>query len=138
MTGMKALSKLRRFFKWFLSMKKEAEAIQENRKYVRSFLSVPILLDTGQETADATTFDISEHGLYVRTTHLLQPGASLKARFTLPNGKRISCVLQVVWTNDFNSPSVVLNRPPGFGAIFSEISDLDREAIRTAVQMNQI
>jgi hypothetical protein len=111
---------------------------KESRRHVRSYLEVPIVFQSGGEGVEATTFDISPQGLYVRTTCFPQVGARLLAEFGLPSGHRIHCLLLVVWINDYNALKVIINRPPGFGAAFEEIRPQDQEAISKAIASSSI
>jgi hypothetical protein len=111
---------------------------KESRRQVRSYLEVPIVFQSGGEGVEATTFDISPQGLYVRTTRLPKVGARLPAEFVLPSGHRIHCHLLVAWINDYNALKVIINRPPGFGAALEEIRLEDQEAISRAIASSSI
>lgn len=132
------LNWLKRFFRRPAPKVEPPVVFHEFRTTVRSYLEVPIVVEAEKGSYDATTLDISDQGLFVRTTQLPTPGVSMKARFSLPNSHSISCTLRAVWINDYNSSSVVINRPPGFGAVFTEIQDEDRKAIHEAIKLNLI
>lgn len=121
-----------------LGGEKKPEVFQENRYSVRSYLEVPIVIELGNTPINARTFDISSQGLYVRTTSLPPAGNRLNARFILPDGHTIACKLRVVWVNDYSSTSVVINRPPGFGAEFAEISEKDRSLLVESIEKKLI
>lgn len=121
-----------------LGGQKKPDGFQENRRTVRSFLEIPIVLEVGNTPVNATTFDISLQGLYVRSTSMPSAGTKFNARFILPDGHVIPCRLRVVWLNDYNSLSVVINRPPGFGAEFVEIAEEDRSLVLEAIEKKLI
>ncbi len=87
----------------------KSPAFKENRRVVRSYLEAPLQFTLGSETVNATTFDISEQGLYVRTTRLPKVGMPVKAEFTLPGERKVVCSLKVVWVNDYSSTALVIN-----------------------------
>jgi hypothetical protein len=129
---------LKRIFERFGEQAKATVPVPENRQVVRSYREAPIVFHSPKGTLEATSFDISTQGLFVRTTQLPEPGVRLKAELTLSAGHVIPCTLQVVWVNDYNSSAVVINRPPGFGAIFTEIMEGDRNFIQDAVNNHLI
>ena len=96
------------------------------------------MFECERESVDARTFDISEQGLYVRSTRHPKVGDQFRAQFSLPGGNPITCELRVVWINDYNLPAALFNRPPGFGAIFSRISEDDQRAIALAIEKKLI
>lgn len=129
---------LKRIFERFSEQAKAVVPVPENRQAVRSYLEVPIVFHGSKGKVEATSFDINTQGLFVRTTQLPEPGVRRKAELTLPGGPVIACTLQVVWVNDYGSSAVVINRPPGFGAIFTEITEGDRSLIQDAVNNHLI
>ena len=129
---------LKKIFGKFGGQAKAAVPVPENRRVVRSYLEVPIVFHGSKGMVEATSFDISTQGLFVRTTQLPEPGVRLKVNLTLSVDHVIACTLQVVWVNDYNSSAVVINRPPGFGAIFTEITEGDRNLIQDAVNNHLI
>ncbi|MDD5544209.1 MAG: PilZ domain-containing protein [Acidobacteriia bacterium] len=117
---------------------KGIERPEESRRHVRSYLEVPIIFQDKENWVNATTFDVSAQGLYVRTTHAPGVNTRLRAEFTLPNGHTVRCNLRVAWINDYKMAPVVINRPPGFGAEFEGIQPQDQTAISKAIESDVI
>lgn len=82
------LNWLKRFFRRSAPKAEPPVVFREFRRTVRSYLEVPIVVEAERGSYDATTFDISDQGLFVRTAQLPIPGVSMKTRFSLPNEDR--------------------------------------------------
>jgi len=85
----------------------DAVAPSPARRRLRSF---PIWFGLLVPTIEATTANVSETGLFISTTRLLDPGASVLMRLDLYTF-RVALRGQVVWSRGSNEPG----RPAGFG-----------------------
>ena len=66
----------------------------------RVVLGIPVAYRLGNTIAAAVTLNIGPGGLAIRTTSPLEPGAEVKVRFRLPEGKRdVDAEARVVWTD---------------------------------------
>jgi type IV pilus assembly protein PilZ len=66
--------------------------------------------------------DISETGIFVRTTTPEAPGTNLNLRFRIDDGPQIQVEGMVIWVNPFR-PSNADNLHPGMGIRFVELDD---------------
>ena len=66
--------------------------------------------------------DISETGIFVRTTTPEPPGTNLNLRFRIDDGPQIQVEGAVIWVNPFR-PNNVDNLHPGMGIRFIELDD---------------
>ena len=66
--------------------------------------------------------DISETGIFVRTTTPEAPGTNLNLRFRIDDGPQIQVEGTVIWVNPFR-PNNVDNLHPGMGVRFIELDD---------------
>jgi len=66
--------------------------------------------------------DISETGIFVRTTTPEAPGTNLNLRFRIDDGPQIQVEGMVIWVNPFR-PNNADNLHPGMGIRFVELDD---------------
>jgi uncharacterized protein (TIGR02266 family) len=66
--------------------------------------------------------DISETGIFVRTTTPEQPGTNLNLRFRIDSGPQIEVEGEVIWVNPFR-PGSADNLHPGMGIRFVALDD---------------
>ena len=66
--------------------------------------------------------DISETGIFVRTTTPEAPGTNLNLRFRIDDGPQIQVEGTVIWVNPFR-PNNADNLHPGMGIRFVELDD---------------
>src|SRR4051812_32509146 len=66
--------------------------------------------------------DISETGIFVRTTTPEAPGTNLNLRFRIDDGPQIQAEGTVIWVNPFR-PNNADNLHPGMGIRFVELDD---------------
>ena len=66
--------------------------------------------------------DISETGIFVRTTTPESPGTNLNLRFRIDDGPQIQVEGTVIWVNPFR-PNNVDNLHPGMGIRFIALDD---------------
>ena len=66
--------------------------------------------------------DISETGIFVRTTSPEAPGTNLNLRFRIDDGPQIEVEGKVIWVNPFR-PSIPDNLHPGMGIRFVALDD---------------
>lgn len=91
----------------------------------RVALGIPVAYRFGNTIATATMVNVSQGGLGIRTTNLLEVGTSIKARFRLPGTKReVDAEAFVVW----------VDRKLGMGAQFTTVASDDQKIIDTFVQ----
>lgn len=78
--------------------------------------------------------DISETGIFVRTTSPEQPGTRLNLRFRLDNAMpQIEIEGEVIWVNPFR-PGAPDNLHPGMGIRFVELDDELRDTLLELVR----
>ena len=66
--------------------------------------------------------DISETGIFVRTTSPEAPGTNLNLRFRIDTGPQIEVEGKVIWVNPFR-PGIADNLHPGMGIRFVALDD---------------
>jgi type IV pilus assembly protein PilZ len=66
--------------------------------------------------------DISETGIFVRTTSPEAPGTNLNLRFRIDTGPQIEVEGKVIWVNPFR-PGIADNLHPGMGIRFIALDD---------------
>jgi uncharacterized protein (TIGR02266 family) len=70
------------------------------RSSPRVVLGIPVAYRFGNTIATSLTLNISHGGLAVRTTNPLAPGATVRARFRLPCGRKdVEAEARVAWTD---------------------------------------
>jgi len=91
----------------------------------RVALGIPVAYRFGNTIATATMVNVSQGGLGIRTTNLLEVGTSIKARFRLPGTKReVDAEAFIVW----------VARNLGMGAQFANVAPDDQKIIDAFVQ----
>lgn len=91
----------------------------------RVALGIPVAYRFGNTIATATMVNVSQGGLGIRTTNLLEVGTSIKVRFRLPGTAReVDAEAFVAW----------VERKLGMGAQFSNVAAEDQKIIDAFVQ----
>lgn len=77
--------------------------------------------------------DISETGIFVRTTTPEQPGTNLNLRFRIDSGPQIEVEGEVIWVNPFR-PGSADNLHPGMGIRFVALDDILKDRLLELVR----
>jgi len=77
--------------------------------------------------------DISETGIFVRTTTPEQPGTNLNLRFRIDSGPQIEVEGEVIWVNPFR-PGSADNLHPGMGIRFVALDDVLKDRLLELVR----
>ena len=77
--------------------------------------------------------DISETGIFVRTTHPEAPGTRLNLRFGDPDGAQVEVEGEVIWVNPYR-PGEADNLHPGMGVRFVALDDDTRQTLLELVR----
>ena len=77
--------------------------------------------------------DISETGIFVRTTTPEAPGTNLNLRFRVDDGPQIQVEGTVIWVNPFR-PNNKDNLHPGMGIRFVELDDERKDRLLELVR----
>jgi type IV pilus assembly protein PilZ len=78
--------------------------------------------------------NISEHGIFIETKKLMDPGTRINLEFTLPDSaQKMEILGEVIWTNPVR-PESDQNHNPGMGIRFLNLRDIDRETILSLVK----
>jgi len=77
--------------------------------------------------------DISETGIFVRTTTPEPPGTNLNLRFRIDDGPQIQVEGTVIWVNPFR-PNNKDNLHPGMGIRFVELDDERKDRLLELVR----
>ena len=101
-----------------------AVAASERRAAPRVLVDLEVDYASEDNYLFAYITDISETGIFVRTTTPEQPGTHLNLRFRLPDdeGPQIEVEGRVIWVNPFR-PGAMDNLHPGMGIRFVELDD---------------
>jgi len=91
----------------------------EKRHQARKKRRFLIELDTPQATSVGFTYDMSADGLFIRSIRIPQPGTSVTARLSLPDGRRVA--LRGWVQRAFRAPAAMARLvPSGFGMRLAE------------------
>lgn len=105
-------------------------ARDEQRVDRRVAASVPVAFRLGDRTCQATTFNLSVSGLYVRTHEPVLAGAPLDLELTLPTAREVVPLEAEVVHSATPADVRGTAYPAGFGARFVDASPLARAALR--------
>lgn len=102
---------------------------RERRSYERFEVTWSVDCETEDTFLYASIRNISEMGIFVRTTDPLTVGTSLTLRFAAPSREEEAFVLRgaVQWVNLWREGSD--NPNPGMGIRFTDLSAADRERL---------
>jgi type IV pilus assembly protein PilZ len=103
------------------------------RRHVRVLVDLEVNYKSEDNFLFAYIADISEMGIFVRTTSPEPAGTRLNLRFAPPGDPVIQVEGVVVWTNPFR-PGDPDNINPGMGVQFVELGPYEREAILRLVR----
>src|SRR6185436_4892433 len=92
----------------------------EHRKAWRNMMSLAVLCEGADQSADLHISDISVKGAYIATREPLAVGAKMKLAFALPNGFIVKTKATVTHSESNQ----------GMGVEFNSLSDDDVERIR--------
>ncbi len=118
--------------------------IAEQRQFKRAPISIKLRLrESGTDVAASfDSRDISEGGVFVRSSLLWEPGERFELRFTLPGAEReIRVTGEVARAEDkyLLFPDLADRQPPvpGMGIRFLDITDEDRRLIRQFLERTE-
>lgn len=109
---------------------------RDNRNFKRAIISLKIrLAESGDDISiKFNTHNLSEGGLFVKSSILWEPEQEFDMTFTLPNSeKEIKVKGKVARSDDKYSifvPSSEDSSMPGMGIRFTNLTDEDKETIR--------
>lgn len=95
---------------------------------VRTHLKVLVTNQLAQELL--LVYDLSEHGVFLRTQRPCAPGSLMRVELEDRNGNTIELEGSVVWTRHIGEA----NGPPGMAIAFHALSDWDRAVLAELVE----
>jgi uncharacterized protein (TIGR02266 family) len=101
---------------------------QESRKHTRVGSRLRCWCEGDNVTVYAQIGNLSEGGLFLRTSTPMPKGAKAVVRLK-GDSEEVSAPVRVVWTRDVRG-----SQPPGMGLEFGELDDRVREAIRRIIK----
>jgi uncharacterized protein (TIGR02266 family) len=104
----------------------------ENRKFLRITSRLRCWCEGENVTVYARIGNLSEDGLFVRTSTPLARGSRALLRFRDGDMPEISAAARVVWTSGGGDGG-----PPGMGLQFEPMDEQSRELIRQIIQGEQ-
>lgn len=119
-------------FIW-VEMTKFKEGYADRRASPRMLVDLEVNIDSSDNYLLAHILDISETGIFVRTTSPEQKGTQLNVRFTTENGSPFELEGEVMWVNPFR-PSDADNIDPGMGIRFLDMTDEKRGVLRRLIK----
>jgi uncharacterized protein (TIGR02266 family) len=103
--------------------------LRDNRKHERVEARLRCWCEGENVTFYARMGNLSEGGLFLRTSTPLDAGSEAKIRFETREAEEVSALARVVWTrNDGNG------HPPGMGLRFEDIDDAALAVIRQIIE----
>ena len=108
----------------------------DNRRYLRIAETLPVRFRFSDRLDslwhEAQTVNISEGGMYLRTSNPLPEKKAIRLRFTLPlDTEEIEVTADVIRTEQLESQS---ETEPGMAVRFTDISEEDRNRIRNYIE----
>ena len=110
------------------------------RKSIRARTDLPLVFEWAGKTTHSKIQDISENGIFITTLAPPPDGTRISARFKLPSVSREIVVSGwAVYRILFDLDQSIISHPsadkkivamPGFGIMFDQVSNEDRQAIR--------
>lgn len=112
--------------------------MKDNAKDKRQAKRVPLSLKVDWAAEGNFLFEnatnISEHGIFIETKKLMDPGTMINLQFKVPDtGKKMEVLGEVIWVNPVR-PGAGENHNPGMGIRFVNLRDIDRETILSLVK----
>ena len=110
-------------------------SFEEKRRYPRIPASIEVNYDYGMESFTDYTLNLSQGGLYIKTTRPLDMGSLITVDFTLPSfdySFRISG--KVVWKKTVETEE----GPPGMGIEFQDLSKDDEDTLIQFIARSQL
>ena len=104
-----------------VSIKAPSSPGEERRKYPRAKTTWPVEIGTSQGTITAETKDVSLGGAFIACQEPLPVKEVFRLTMNVPDGRPISAMAEVVWSNSNVPADKVINR--GMGIRFIQISD---------------
>ena len=99
---------------------------EHTRQHRRVKVSLPVTINTGEETLERVTYNISPDGAFIRGLSPLELHEVIDMIISAPD-RRIAIKARVVWSSTQVPPEQ--DMPRGMGAEFIKISDEDRKFI---------
>lgn len=106
--------------------------MKENRKHERVDSRLRCWCEGDDVTVYARVGNLSEGGLFLRTSLPLSEGSTARVRLKQPEGSEISAHARVVWIREGENGS-----PAGMGLQFEALDEDAKAAIRRIVQSEQ-
>jgi type IV pilus assembly protein PilZ len=106
---------------------------RERRRWERVLVDIEVDYRSEDTFLFAYITDISQMGIFVRTTTPEAPGTRLNLRFNVPGGGVLECEGEVIWINPYR-PGDRENINPGMGIQFVDLSQEQRRMLREIVR----
>jgi hypothetical protein len=103
---------------------------EHKRQHRRAKVSLPVTIETEEETLERVTYDISPDGAFIRGLSPLELHEVIDMIISGPD-RRIAVKARVVWSSTQVPPEQ--DMPRGMGVEFIKISDEDRKFISSFV-----
>jgi hypothetical protein len=103
---------------------------EHTRQHLRVKVSLPVTINTGEETLERVTYNISPDGAFIRGLSPLELHEVIDMIISAPD-RRIAVKARVVWSSTQVPPEQ--DMPRGMGAEFIKISDEDRKFISSLI-----
>jgi uncharacterized protein (TIGR02266 family) len=104
--------------------------VSDNRKFERVTSRLRCWCEGENITVYARIGNLSEGGIFVRTSTPLERGSKATLRFgTQREGEGVEAPARVVWSRMEGQGG-----PPGMGLVFEELNDAVRDAIRRLIE----
>ena len=104
------------------------QELRENRRHARVHSRLRCWCEGANVTFYARVGNLSEGGLFLRTSTPLSPGASAKLRFEVAGGLQIEARATVIWARGEGEVG-----PPGMGLRFEEVRAGELEQLRALI-----
>jgi hypothetical protein len=103
---------------------------EHTRQHLRVKVSLPVTINTGEETLERVTYNIRPDGAFIRGLSPLELHEVIDMIISAPD-RRIAVKARVVWSSTQVAPEQ--DMPRGMGAEFIKISDEDRKFISSLI-----
>lgn len=110
-------------------MPEGVDMVNDSRKHARVGSRLRCWCEGDNVTVYAKIGNLSEGGLFLRTSTPMLKGAKAVVRLRGGEEEEVSAPVRVVWTRVVQGP-----RPPGMGLEFGKLDDQAREALRRIIK----